>query len=115
MERKKETSFFDRLFKKHIGLPEAFNQKAYHIDLREDYKIDKSSKVYKITRKSDKKVFAMKIFKRQKEEEEKINEIEVARMIDHPFIIKVIEIIPLEDKQGMVMELADNGTFKMMI
>jgi serine/threonine protein kinase len=36
-------------------------------------------------------------------------------MIDHPFIIKVIEIIPLEDKQGMVMELADNGTFKMMI
>jgi hypothetical protein len=35
---------------------------GYHIDLGEDYKIDKSSKVYKITRKSDKKVFAMKIF-----------------------------------------------------
>ena len=42
--------------------------------------------MYKITRKSDKKVFAMKIFEKLKEDEEEIKEIEVARMIDNPFI-----------------------------
>jgi hypothetical protein len=64
---------------------------------------------------SDKKVFAMKIFENFKEGEEQINEIEVARMIDHPFIIKVIDVIPLKDKQGMVMELANKGSFKKLI
>jgi hypothetical protein len=34
-------------------------------------------------------------------------------MIDHPFIIKVIEVIPLVDKDalGMVMEMANRGSF----
>ena len=86
------------------------NEKGYYIDLNEDYKIDKSSKVYKITRKSDKKVFAMKLFEKLKEDEQQIKEIEVARMIDNPFITKVIEVIPLEDKKGMVMELAKKGS-----
>jgi hypothetical protein len=76
MERKKEPSNND-----HEN-----NEKGYHIDLGENYKINKSSKVYKITRKSDKKVFAMKIFEKLKEDEEEIKEIEVARMIDNPFI-----------------------------
>jgi hypothetical protein len=53
----------------------------------------------------------MKIFEKLKEDEQQIKEIEVARMIDNPFITKVIELIPLEDKQGMVMELANMGSF----
>jgi hypothetical protein len=85
--------------------------KGYYINHGEDYKIDKSSKVYKITRMSDKKVFAMKIFEKLEKDEEQINEIEITRMIDHPFIIKPIEVITLEDKHGMVMELANRGPF----
>jgi hypothetical protein len=36
-------------------------------------------------------------------------------MIDHPFIIKVIEVIPLGDMQGMVMEQANRGSLKNLI
>jgi hypothetical protein len=32
-------------------------------------------------------------------------------MIDHPFIIKVVEVIELDEKQGMVMEMANKGSF----
>ena len=114
MERKKK-NFVNSIWHKMSTLFEDDNdlemiEECYHIDLGENYKIDKSSKVYKITRKSDKKVFAMKIFEKLKEDEQ-IKEIEVARMIDNPFITKVIEVIPLEDKKGMVMELANMGSF----
>jgi hypothetical protein len=67
--------------------------------------------VYRVTRRCDNKVLAMKMFEKLKQNEEQINEIEVARMIDHPFIIKVIEVIQLDDKQGMLMEMANKGSF----
>jgi hypothetical protein len=57
-------SFFNRLWYGPTKEP-VEEVMGYHINRGEDYKIDKSSKVYKITRMSDKRVFAMKTFEKQ--------------------------------------------------
>ena len=78
-------------------------------------------KVLKIKRKSDNRVLALKVPSKdfetlsEKDQLYEKNEARILSMINHPFVVKVIDEIEYQVKKCFIMELAEGGSLQMLI
>jgi serine/threonine protein kinase len=78
-------------------------------------------KVLRIKRKSDNRVLAMKVSTREFEtlsEKDQLyekNETRMHNLINHPFVVKLLDEIYFQGKKCIIMELAERGSLQKLI